>query len=252
MSPRRRQLAPPRLVARIVQWPAESRRLAPAIAAGTVGSVWLIGAVDAATGATLTLGVFYLLPIALGTIAIGTRAGAALGVMSAVVWVLADALRGPPSAPLPVHFANGVFRGLIFLVVVALIAGLRVALEAARDSEQRSRQFLAFAAHQLRTPVAGMRSASDALLAQGSSPGQEQLLRHIAEESARAGRLVNALLRMARLDQGEHAQHTVCDPASVVEDEVTRLTRLVSSAGRPSRHRAIDAATRDPQPGCDA
>ena len=203
--------------------PRLGSELRAATSAALIASVFAIGVVDAGTGADLTLGVFYLLPVAVATIIVGSGAGVAVAVQSAVVWVAADALRAGPSARTIVQVANGAFRALILVVVVALLAGLRHALDQAKASEQRSRNFLAFAAHQLRTPVAGVRTAADALLVQRATAGQEPLLRHIADEAGRCGRLVSSLLRVARLDQGEAFVPRACDVASMLEAVVERL-----------------------------
>ena len=43
-------------------------------------------------------------------------------------------------------------------------------------SERRSREFLSYAAHQLRTPITSTRATAEALLLQGASHEQEDLL----------------------------------------------------------------------------
>jgi signal transduction histidine kinase len=111
----------------------------------------------------------------------------------------------------------------MLIVVVGLLAGLRNALDRARGSEQASREFLAFAAHQLRTPIAGARAAAEALILQGASPSQESLLQRITAETARSGRLVASLLRVARMDQGEFGVLRSCDIRTLVTEEVERL-----------------------------
>jgi PAS domain S-box-containing protein len=81
---------------------------------------------------------------------------------------------------------------------------LEVALEESRAAEARMRQFLADAAHQLRNPLAGLRACADSLLRTTSVASRERLLAHLIDDAARAGRLVDQLLKIARLDQGEH------------------------------------------------
>lgn len=193
--------------------------VAPAAAA----IIMLTALVDAVTGVNVTFGVFYVVPVVAVTILVGTAAGTLTAVTCASAWVLADGTRGAPSPSLAVHIANGFMRSSILIAIVALVTALRRAVAQATASEQRGREFLAFAAHQLRTPVAGVRSAADALLATGASPAQERLLRHISEESARSGRLVTSLLRVARLDQGEALERRPCDLSAILAEEVARL-----------------------------
>lgn len=96
---------------------------------------------------------------------------------------------------------------------------LEAALEAARQSEASSRRFLADAAHQLRTPIAGIRACVDTLAGSGSAEEGEVLLAHMVEETSRATRLVRGLLRMARVDRGVAANPVPCDLIDICEKE---------------------------------
>lgn len=76
----------------------------------------------------------------------------------------------------------------------------------ARAADERSRQFLADAAHELRTPVTGVHAAAETLLHSSSSlaPEDRQKLEALlVREAERTGRLVSDLLAVARLDAGE-------------------------------------------------
>ncbi|WJS92501.1 sensor histidine kinase [Microbacterium testaceum] len=96
--------------------------------------------------------------------------------------------------------------------------------QAARDAEQRLRAFLSDAAHELRTPVAGIRAAADTLVrADLDGPEREMLAAHVAREAARASRLVDDLLTMARVDRGLELSRAVLDLRSLVEAEVHRV-----------------------------
>ncbi|HYS39801.1 MAG TPA: HAMP domain-containing sensor histidine kinase [Pseudonocardiaceae bacterium] len=81
----------------------------------------------------------------------------------------------------------------------------RVAEAASRASEERTRRFVADAAHELRTPIAGVQAAAEAVLQQSPEAGQEERDRMhllLVRESRRAGQLVNDLLDLARIDAG--------------------------------------------------
>jgi two-component system, OmpR family, sensor kinase len=102
----------------------------------------------------------------------------------------------------------------------------QAAIEGARAAEARSRRFLADAAHQLRTPVAGLRAASEALLRAPGTADQDRLLAHLARESARTGGLLEALLRVAELDRGDTPTTARVDLVTLVADEVARQRPL--------------------------
>lgn len=107
-----------------------------------------------------------------------------------------------------------------------VVGALDDALTSARRAEERSRAFLADAAHQLRTPVTGLRASAETLLT--SDPGQEQdeLLQAVARQAHRIGRLVDALLAMARLDRPEPIVRDHVDLQRLVQDELAHQGTL--------------------------
>lgn len=78
----------------------------------------------------------------------------------------------------------------------------RQAEQAAQGSAQRMQSFLADAAHELRTPLAGIRAASEALLTESAPAERQQLELLLAREAQRAGVMVSSLLDLARIDAG--------------------------------------------------
>jgi two-component system OmpR family sensor kinase len=84
----------------------------------------------------------------------------------------------------------------------AMLDALEGALVAARTAEQSQRRFLADVAHQLRTPMAGIRVSTELLLlhADGTPEERERLLGNLVRETTRVTRMVNGLLRISRLD----------------------------------------------------
>jgi two-component system OmpR family sensor kinase len=84
-------------------------------------------------------------------------------------------------------------------------------------SEDRLRRFIADASHELRTPVAVVRSHAELArrTADGLAPDVQTSLRRIEAESQRMGHLVDDLILLARLDSGR--------PLASEEVDVTRL-----------------------------
>ena len=106
------------------------------------------------------------------------------------------------------------------------LSALATALDEAVASEARSRRFLADAAHQLRTPMAGIRACAETLLRGPPAPERDRLLVDLVREVARASRLMAALLQMARMDQGEELAPAPCDLGALCRDEADRARVL--------------------------
>ncbi len=106
----------------------------------------------------------------------------------------------------------------------AMLDELEGAEGRALDSERRTKDFLADATHELRTPLAGISSAAEALLHQPLSADQrEQLLVLLVREARRGSRLVDDLLAIARSDGGQ-PNVAVPTPITVIaRDELSRI-----------------------------
>lgn len=126
-----------------------------------------------------------------------------------------------------------------------LVERLTRALAAERAAAEQQRRFLADAAHELRTPVAILRSDAESAL---SAPGGEaaplrDALGRVADEAARLGRLVGDLLTLARDGDARHAaalQRVFLD--DVAGDVVARARRLPAAEGRDLRLGEFDEA----------
>ena len=198
-----------------------------AIAVGSLFLVLLgVGVLDTVTGSNLSFGAFYVLGVVAATVVVGVAAGVGAAVFSTVMWTTADLITNRAGIALVIDLWNGVTRLAVHLAVVMLMAALLRALQAARDSEARSKAFLAAAAHQLRTPVAALSASVEALLFEAPTPAQEGLLANAAGEATRLGHLVSSLLRTARLDQGEQLHPQPVDLRLLCAQEVDRARRL--------------------------
>jgi signal transduction histidine kinase len=196
------------------------RRAAIAVAAALIAA---IGVVDYLTGPLLSLSIFYLVPVAWVAALTGRRNGIAAAGFSGAVGLLSDVVLEPHYGHRGIAAWNEALMVLSLVVIVELIHRVRSRAVAAAAAEQRGREFLAYAAHQLRTPLAGIRSTADALmLGQDNDPEQELLLAGMTRETDRAGHLVNSLLRVARIDQHEQLPRREVDIGALVAEEVER------------------------------
>jgi len=163
-------------------------------------SVALIGLLDATLGSNAPSVVFYLLPVAAATVLASTWAGYALAAASAGAWVFADTVVYN-ERDLLVALWSGVLRAMTISVVVFLLGALRSALIEAAASRQRTEDFLATAAHQLRTPIAGLRASAEALAVEVDPDRRGRLTNNLVDSSDRTGRLLTSLLRLSHIDR---------------------------------------------------
>src|SRR5215475_10625200 len=85
-------------------------------------------------------------------------------------------------------------------------------------SEELTRRFFADASHELRTPLASLRANAE-LYQQGaltSQPQVDETMRRIALKAQRMGKLVDDMLRLARLDQRPDPDHDFVDVSALV------------------------------------
>jgi two-component system sensor histidine kinase TctE len=108
------------------------------------------------------------------------------------------------------------------LEVVPLVSSVNDLLMRLKDSIATQKRFLADAAHQLKTPLAGLRMQADLAQRQGASADDlKQSLRQIGRSSIRATHTVNQLLALARAESsGTVLAHQPCDLAKLTMDVV--------------------------------
>lgn len=113
----------------------------------------------------------------------------------------------------------------------ARVAGLR----------ERERDFTAFAAHELRTPLAGLKTQAQVALASDDPAIRDQALRRITAGVDRTGRLVRQLLDMSSLETMERSRATSpADPAATLralKDELSQAGKELSITVAPEIER---------------
>jgi two-component system, OmpR family, sensor kinase len=109
-----------------------------------------------------------------------------------------------------------------------MLGHIEEAFEQRRRSEDRLRQFVGDASHELRTPITTIRGYAE-LYRAGALDDPDELreaMRRTEQEAVRMGALVDDLLHLARLDQGRPLERVPVDLAAVVAD-VVRDARAV-------------------------
>ncbi|MEC3952174.1 HAMP domain-containing sensor histidine kinase [Nocardia sp. CDC153] len=99
----------------------------------------------------------------------------------------------------------------------------------ARASEQQIRVFVGDAAHELRTPITGVRSLAEAVFQQPADTDPEdrqRMLLLLVRETQRAGRLVDDLLDLARIDAGLHLRRAPVDLRALTATHLDRMRIL--------------------------
>ncbi|HEX3589703.1 MAG TPA: HAMP domain-containing sensor histidine kinase [Pseudonocardiaceae bacterium] len=105
----------------------------------------------------------------------------------------------------------------------------RTAEAASRASEERTRRFVADAAHELRTPIAGVQATAEAVVQLSPDATQDERDRLqvlLVRESRRAGRLVNDLLDLARIDAGVELDRDAVDLLALAHAQADRIRVL--------------------------
>lgn len=124
-----------------------------------------------------------------------------------------------------------------------LAARLESALAAERAAAERQRRFLQDAAHELRTPIAIIRSEAEGALAEPrNAAGDAAAFARLAHESARLGALVGDLLLLAREREPSPRNLVPLFLDDVAQEALARAQRLPIAAGREIRLGAFGEA----------
>ncbi|MBY0454372.1 MAG: sensor histidine kinase N-terminal domain-containing protein [Burkholderiaceae bacterium] len=116
------------------------------------------------------------------------------------------------------------------LEVAPLVDSVNDLLTRLNDSMATQKRFLADAAHQLKTPLAGLRMQADLAQREGTSTEElKRSLQQIGRSSIRATHTVNQLLALARAESHAQKRLVPCD-----------LARLTMDVVRDSVPRALD------------
>jgi two-component system, OmpR family, sensor histidine kinase TctE len=106
--------------------------------------------------------------------------------------------------------------------VMPLVSSVNDLLNRQKQSIAAQKRFLADAAHQLKTPLAGLRMQADLALREGAQEADlKQSLKQVSRSSIRATHTVNQLLALARAEaSGQTVPMQDCDLVALVVDVV--------------------------------
>ena len=130
------------------------------------------------------------------------------------------------------------------LEVAPLVSSVNDLLTRLKDSIATQKRFLADAAHQLKTPLAGLRMQADLAQREGSNTEElKQSLKQIGRSSIRATHTVNQLLALARAEaSGATIAHQTCDLAQLTQE-------VVQNSVPRALEKRIDLGYDGPRPG---
>jgi two-component system, sensor histidine kinase len=121
---------------------------------------------------------------------------------------------------------------------------LRRAEEALRNADRRKDEFLAMLAHELRNPLAPIRTASELLArAQPLDPRSQSAVAIVQRQVTHLTRLVDDLLDVSRITQGRiELQRRPLEMAAIIAQAMESVEPLL----REKRHKVILVASRQP------
>jgi two-component system sensor histidine kinase TctE len=119
--------------------------------------------------------------------------------------------------------------------ITPLVAAFNELLHRLAENLATQKRFLAHAAHQMKTPLAGLRTQAEFALRETDPLELKRSLRHIAAASGRASHLIDQLLALAR------AEHHGADAAAFIRVDLAELAReLVRDLVPQALARGID------------
>ena len=114
-----------------------------------------------------------------------------------------------------------------------LVEAFNEMLERMKKNVEAQQRFVADAAHQMRTPLTGLKTQAQFAIRETDPDALRHALRQIATGVDRAGRLVNQLLTLARTEGGEVAQqkHEVLDLSQLMRETVEDWVMIAIDKG---------------------
>jgi two-component system sensor histidine kinase QseC len=152
-----------------------------------------------------------------------------------------EALAADVSARTPENLSALTSRA-VPLEALPLVAAVNRLMFRLGETLENERRFTADAAHELRTPLAAVKTQAQVALMSQDAQAREHALRQLLSGADRAGRLIEQLLRLARLDP----LSSLPDGRAVDLTDLARevVTDMLDAALIGGRHLDIDAGER--------
>lgn len=152
-----------------------------------------------------------------------------------------EALAAEVSARTPENLSALTSRA-VPLEALPLVAAVNRLMFRLGETLENERRFTADAAHELRTPLAAVKTQAQVALMSQDAQAREHALRQLLNGADRAGRLIEQLLRLARLDP----LSSLPDGRAVDLTDLARevVTDMLDAALIGGRHLDIDAGER--------
>lgn len=123
-----------------------------------------------------------------------------------------------------------------------LLVSLNALFGRVREAREREKTFVAYAAHELKTPLAGLKTQAQVALRSDDSGIRDTALRHISTSVDRTGRLVRQLIDMAAVDSADGSRPVeAIDVAAAIEEVCAHLDTLRAARNVTIRMRAGNA-----------
>lgn len=115
--------------------------------------------------------------------------------------------------------------------IAPLVESFNELLDQLDNNLSKQRQFIADAAHQMKTPLAGMRMQAELALRETDASERDRSLKQLAQSSERASHLINQMLALARTENmGESLSLATIDLNDPVRQAVGQLAPLAIDA----------------------
>jgi two-component system, OmpR family, sensor histidine kinase QseC len=115
--------------------------------------------------------------------------------------------------------------------VAPLVASLNQLFERLERSFEKERRFTGDAAHELRTPLAALKTHAEVALTTASDERRRRSLEQVVQGVDRASRLVEQMLTLARLDASHAGHGTRADLAEVAREALEPMRGLAQARG---------------------
>lgn len=161
-----------------------------------------------------------------------------VGMVGLLSWVLAGrALRPVESIRVQVEAISGTTLDRRVPVpgsgdeVARLATTMNAMLDRLEDASSRQQRFVADASHELRSPVAAIRTELEVALRTAAPDGWPVVAERLLAEEARLEAVIADLLLLASLDEGAAgAEHTSVDLAEVIAEESRRASSATDAS----------------------